>query len=90
MHDSQIFSDIFEEVSQRFPEVEAVVTDAGYKTHGICREIIESEKLPVMFYVIKKGYFKKHEYGYNEYYDCFLCPKGQVLKYSATNREVYR
>lgn len=38
----------------------------------------------------KKGYFKKHEYVYDEYYDCYLCPNDQILKYSTTNREGYR
>jgi hypothetical protein len=50
VHDSQVFSDIYKETSERFPEIEAVVIDAGYKTPGICREIIKAEKLPVMPY----------------------------------------
>jgi transposase len=93
VHDSQVFSDIYKEASQRFPEIEAVVVDAGYKTPGICREIIKAEKLPIMPYkrpMTKKGYFRKYEYVYDEYYDCYLCPEGQVLKYSTTNREGYR
>lgn len=27
---------------------------------------------------------------YDEYYDCYVCPNNQVLKYSTTNREGYR
>ena len=23
----------------------------------------------------KRGFFKKHEYAYDEYYDCYICPK---------------
>lgn len=38
----------------------------------------------------KDGFFKKYEYVYDEYYDCYLCPNDQVLKYSTTNREGYR
>lgn len=93
VHDSQVFTDLFEELSQQFPEIEAVVVDAGYKTPGICREIIKAGKLPVMPYkrpMTKDGYFRKHEYVYDEYYDCYLCPNNQVLKYSTTNREGYR
>lgn len=92
-HDSQVFTDIFQEINQQFPEIEAVVVDAGYKTPGICREIIKAQKLPIMPYkrpMTKEGYFKKHEYVYDEYYDCYLCPNNQVLKYSTTNREGYR
>ena len=38
----------------------------------------------------KEGYFKKYEYAYDEYYDCYICPNNQVLKYSTTNRDGYR
>ena len=38
----------------------------------------------------KEGYFKKYEYVYDEYYDCYICPNNQVLTYSTTNREGYR
>jgi rubrerythrin len=38
----------------------------------------------------KKGFFKKYEYVYDEYYDCYICPNDQILKYSTTNREGYR
>jgi transposase len=93
VHDSQVFSDVFEEVKQRFSEIEAVVVDAGYKTPAICREIVQANKLPVMPYrrpMTKEGYFKKYEYIYDEHYDCYLCPNNQVLKYSTTNRDGYR
>jgi len=93
VHDSQVFTDVFQEVNAQFPEIEAVVVDSGYKTPGICREIIEAGKLPVMPYkrpMTKEGYFKKYEYVYDEYYDCYICPNDQVLKYSTTNRDGYR
>jgi hypothetical protein len=38
----------------------------------------------------KQGNFKKHEYVYDEYYDCYICPNNQILKYSTTTREGYR
>lgn len=38
----------------------------------------------------KKGFFKKYEYVYDEYYDCCLCPNNQILEYSTTNRDGYR
>ncbi|PAD90018.1 transposase, partial [Shouchella clausii] len=37
-----------------------------------------------------KGYIRKNEFVYDEYYDCFLCPQNQVLSYRTTNREGYR
>ncbi|MGI6552115.1 MAG: transposase [Bacillota bacterium] len=27
---------------------------------------------------------------YDEYYDCYICPNNQILKYSTTNRDGYR
>ena len=67
--------------------------DAGYKTPAIARSIIEDGKVPVMPYtrpMTKEGFFKKYEYVYDEYYDCYICPENQILRYSTTNREGYR
>jgi len=93
VHDSQVFSDVFKKVAKNHPEIEAVVADAGYKTPAICREIVEAGKDPIMPYkrpMTKKGYLKKREYVYDEYYDCIICPNNQILKYSTTNRKGYR
>ena len=38
----------------------------------------------------KDNFFKKYDYVYDEYYDCYICPNDKVLKYSTTNREGYR
>ena len=38
----------------------------------------------------KKGFFKKYDYVYDEYYDCMICPANEILRYSTTNREGYR
>ncbi|MCX7715498.1 MAG: transposase, partial [Clostridia bacterium] len=38
----------------------------------------------------KKGFFKKYDFVYDEYFDCMLCPNNQVLTYSTTTREGYR
>ena len=38
----------------------------------------------------KKGFFKKYEYVYDAYYDSYICPAGQSLKYKTTNREGYK
>lgn len=93
IHDSQVFTEIFTQVQERFECIESVVVDAGYKTPGICREILQANKQPIMPYrrpMTKEGYFRKYEYVYDEYYDCYLCPNDQVLHYSTTNREGYR
>ncbi|EGD50183.1 transposase [Thermoanaerobacter ethanolicus JW 200] len=33
---------------------------------------------------------KKHEFVYDEYYDCYICPQNEILTYVTTNREGYR
>ncbi|WP_410747494.1 transposase, partial [Clostridium neonatale] len=38
----------------------------------------------------KQGFFKKYDYAYDEYYDCYICPNNQILKYSTTNRDGYK
>lgn len=35
-------------------------------------------------------FFKKYEYAYDEYYDCYICPNNKILSYSTTNREGYK
>jgi len=67
--------------------------DAGYKIPAIARTLTEAGKVPVMPYkrsMTKKGYFRKNDYVYDEYFDCYLCPNNQILKYSTTNRDGYR
>ena len=52
-----------------------------------------SGKLPAIPYTrpkTKDGFFRKSEYIYDEYFDCYLCPQNQILKYTTTNREGYR
>ena len=38
----------------------------------------------------KEGFFKKYEYVYDEYFDCYVCPNDQILTYHTTNRSGYR
>ena len=37
----------------------------------------------------KKGFFKKYEFVYDEYFDCYICPQNNILNYKTTNREGY-
>lgn len=92
-HDSSVFEDIYKKIKERTGKPEAVVADAGYKTPYIAKLLIDDNTAPYMPYkrpMTKKGFFYKNEYVYDEYYDCYLCPKNQVLGYSTTNREGYR
>jgi transposase len=92
-HDSTMFSELYKEMTDRFPEIRAVAIDAGFKIPSIMKEIIDSGRIPCIPYrrpQTKEGFFAKYEYVYDEYYDCMICPNNQVLRYATTNREGYR
>ena len=93
IHDSVKFDDLYNMLKERFPEIESIVVDAGYKTPWICKQVFDDERIAVTPYkrpMTKSGFFKKYDYVYDEYYDCIICPNDQILKYSTTNRDRYR
>ena len=93
IHDSVMFDEVYKNVVNRFPKIKAIAVDSGYKTPAIAKQIIDDGRIPCMPYkrpMTKDGYFRKHEYVYDEYYDCMICPNDKILKYSTTNREGYQ
>lgn len=93
VHDSVMFDGLYRNVVAKFPEIEMVAVDSGYKTPWIMKQIFDSGRLPSTPYkrpMTKQGFFKKYEYVYDEHYDCIICPNNKILKYSTTNREGYR
>ena len=93
VHDSIMFDDVYNNTVSHFPEVETVVADSAYRTPWIAKKIIDDGRTPSLPYkcpMTPDGYFRKYEYVYDEYYDCYICPNNQVLKYSTTNRDGYR
>ena len=93
VHDSTVFDLVYDQVVTRFPEVKTVTMDAGYKTPWICKKVIDDGRNPSLPYkrpMGKKGFFYPHDYVYDEYYNCVLCPTNQVLGYSTTTKEGYR
>jgi len=93
VHDSVAFDELYDEITKRFSEIETVTMDSAYRTPWICKRVFSDERkasLPYKCPMTKDGFFKKYEYVYDEYYDCYLCPENQVLRYSTTNREGYR
>lgn len=90
-HDSRTFPSLYEKIKGLRPE--KMIMDAGYKTPAIAKLLVDDGITPVMPYTrsrTKKGFFRKTDYVYDEYYDTYLCPGGEILKYSTTNREGYR
>jgi len=93
VHDSQVFPDVFEQAVKHVGKPSAVAVDAGYKTPYISKYLLDQQVRPVMPYTrphTKDGRYRKQDYVYDEYYDCYLCPAGQVLTYETTTREGYR
>jgi len=85
----------FEQIKERIVELEGeiLVTDSAYKTPWIAKWLQQQQITPNMPRTnprTGKGFFRKYEYVYDEYYDCYLCPENQVLSYSTTNRNGYR
>ena len=90
-HDSRTWKPLYDKVKDL--DMEMMVLDAGYKTPPIARELLKEGIQPLFPYkcpMTKEGFFKKYEYVYDEYYDCYICPADQVLTYRTTNKEGYR
>ncbi|MBP3898010.1 MAG: IS1182 family transposase, partial [Mogibacterium sp.] len=90
-HDSMTFPYLYKKLKKYEPD--EIVVDAGYKNPPIAKMLIDDGITPIFRYsrpMTKKGFFRKYEYVYDEYYDCYICPNNQILKYSTTNREGYR
>lgn len=91
LHDSRTFKGLYDKIKDM--GMKTLVADAGYKTPAIAKLLIDDGIQPLFPYkrpMTKKGFFKKYEYVYDEYYDCCLCPNNQILEYSTTNRDGYR
>lgn len=90
-HDSVTFPVLYEKL--KLMEPKNIVIDAGYKNAAIAKMLIDDGVVPVMPYTSPKGkknLYRTRDFVYDEYYDCYICPNNQVLKYSTTNREGYR
>lgn len=90
-HDSRTFKSLYDKIKKYCPKM--IVADAGYRTPAITHELLEDGIEPLFPYkrpMTKKGFFRKYEYVYDEYYDCYLCPQGQILSYRTTNRDGYK
>ncbi|RJS59936.1 IS1182 family transposase [Bacillus sp. PK3_68] len=92
-HDSQILEPLMEKVIEKVGKPKAVGADGAYKTPAIASYLMENGMTPALPYTrprTKEGFFRKHDYVYDEHFDCYLCPAGEVLNYSTTNKEGYR
>lgn len=92
-HGKKPFDEVYDKVTENFPQVEAVVADAAYKTPHICKKVFDDGRVLSTAYKRPQTMKNGHEwwkYVYDEFYDCVLCPEYQPLKYNTTNRDGYR
>jgi len=93
VHDSVNFTYIFDQVKNRFPDMKAAIADAGYVTPYIAKYCFDNGVTPVLPYkrpMTKKGFFKKHDFTYDEYFDQYICPNNQILSFSRIDRDGYK
>ncbi|AND41005.1 IS1182 family transposase [Cytobacillus oceanisediminis] len=92
-HDSHILEPLVEQVIEKVSKPKAVAADAAYKTPAITSYLLKNDITPALPYTrprTKEGFFRKHEYAYDEHFDCYICPTGEILKYTTTTKEGYR
>ena len=90
-NDGKTFPAVYEKIKDL--DIEVMVGDTAYKTPAIAKKLQDDGVDLVSTYSrpkTKDGFFPKHQYVYDEHFDCYLCPADQVLSYSTTNREGYR
>lgn len=82
VHNSVAFDDVYDGVTEAFPEIETVVSDFAYKTPYICMKVFTDGRVLSTTYKrpqTMKGGHEWWKYVYDEYYDCILCPEYPTL-----------
>ena len=90
IHDSVAWDALYEQVTGKFPEVQFVTMDAGYKTPWIAKKTLDDGRVPILPYTrhhYKKDTFKPWEYKYDLANDCFVCPCGGILRHTTTSKD---
>jgi len=94
IHDSGPYLKRLNRQIERFGfNVEAVALDSGYLTNPICKGLKDRNIFGVIAhrrFHPTQGLFPKWKFSYNAEQDTYVCPNGQTLIYSTTNREGYR
>lgn len=90
VHDSVAWDALYSQVTARFPQVEFVTMDAGYKTPWIAKRILDDGRVPILPYTRYKGKkdgYKPWDYEYDAANDQYICPQGGVLRHTTTSRD---
>ena len=90
VHDSVAWDALYDQVTERFPGIEYVTMDAGYKTPWIAKKTLDDNRIPILPYTrhhYKEGQYKPWEYEYDPSADTFTCPQGGILRHTTTSKE---
>lgn len=91
IHDSSSFFSVYDELNDKYT-FSNIALDAGYKTPAILKRVYDDGHTPLLPYTrpkTRKGYLKKCEFSYIESEDVYLCPNGNTLNYSTTDKKGY-
>ncbi len=89
VHDRVAWDTVYDKVTEQF-DVEFAVMDAGYKTPWIAKKVLDDGKVPILPYTRyhgKKDGFRPWDYTYDEANDQYICPRGQILRHTTTDRD---
>ena len=81
---------VYDQVTEKFSEVEFVTMDAGYKTPWIAKKVLEHSRIPILPYTRYKGKkdkFKPWDFTYDAATDSLTCPRGHEPRHTTTSKE---
>lgn len=96
LHDSTTFYEPFRNVLAKFEGIRSIGLDAGYKTPGVCREILKHGITPLLPYTRPKGkkynednpvQFGKKNFTYDKKANVFYCPNHETLTQRSVDRK---
>lgn len=96
IHDSVAWDGLYDSVTDKFEEARFITMDAGYKTPWIAKKILDDGRIPILPYTRPKGRkdgYRPWQYEYDPAADSFLCPNGEILRHTTTDRDgkrIYR
>ena len=88
IHDSVAWDAVYDLVTSKH-RMTFVAMDAGYKTPWIAKKVLDDGKVPILPYTRYTGNkerYKPWEYTYDPVNDAYICPRGECLRHTTTDR----